>query len=140
MPACVVVAYGWGLHFSGRQGCWFGASIQWAAHKGVCETASTFGRDQPCACNPRRKALVGEVILWQVGCTSSFRHPTVLSTPLFAYNHQEALLVRSKAAHALIRASRGPFWTCLLQISMQMNKQMTINSQIPLKKQPHTSE
>lgn len=88
----------------------------------VCETASTFGRDQPRPCNSRRKALVGEVILWQVGCTSPFRPPTVLSTPSFAYNHQEALLLRSKAAHALSRGSRGPFWPCPLQISMQINK------------------
>lgn len=54
-------------------------------------------RDQP-----RREALVSEVILLQMGYISAFAPPKVLSAPSFAYNHQEALLVRNKAARAPI--------------------------------------
>lgn len=45
---------------------------------------------------------MGEVILQRVGYLSAFAPPEVLSAPSFAYNHQEALLVRNKASHAPI--------------------------------------
>lgn len=59
-------------------------------------------RDQSRPCNSRREALVREVILQRVGYISAVAPPKVLSAPSFAYNHQEALLVRNKASCAPI--------------------------------------
>ena len=80
---------------------------------------------------------MGEIMLWLVGRACPFPPPAVLSAPSFAYNHPEASLVRNKAAHAPIRGPRGPFWSCPLLISMQINKRTAIYSQIPFKKEPH---
>lgn len=49
--------------------------------RGTCEAANTFSRDHPMDCNPHGP-LVGEVMLWQVGCPSPLPSPTVLSYPL----------------------------------------------------------